>query len=127
MNTPRGSGAFVGPDVAIATYRTWIPPAAGGEVAGARSSTTWFIVVPATAPRAVATAPVVELRICVQFWPPSVDWITPLPLMPAYRIRALAGELVSRTSERASPPLPTPCVQFRPASVDRKTPNDEAR
>jgi hypothetical protein len=60
-----------------------MPPAAGGEVAGARSRTTWFIVVPATAPSAVATAGVAELRICVQFWPPSVDWTTPLALMPA--------------------------------------------
>jgi hypothetical protein len=53
-----------------------MPPAAGGEVGGARSSPTWLIRVPATAASAVATAGVAEVRIWVQVWPPSVEVIT---------------------------------------------------
>jgi hypothetical protein len=42
-----------------------------------------LIVVPATDANAVATEGVVALRIWVQVEPPLVDWITPLPEMPA--------------------------------------------
>src|SRR3954469_15085231 len=104
-----------------------MPPAAGGDVGGARSSTTWFIVVPATAPSAADTAGVAELRICVQVWPPSVERTTPCPLIPAYRMRPPVGELSSRARERASPLLPVPNVQFWPASVERHTPVPDAR
>src|SRR5690348_5522513 len=98
---------------------TRIPRAAGGDVGGARSSTTWFMVVPAVTASAAATAGVVALKILVQFRPPSVERITPLPLTPAYRMRAVAGEVRSSTRDRASPPEPVPCVQFKPESVDR--------
>src|SRR5512135_3666354 len=104
-----------------------MPPAAGGAVGGARSTTTWPIAAPGTL-SAAATAEVVLLRIWVQFRPPSADWKTPCPLIPAYRIRARRRELRSSTRERASPEgVPAPRVQSSPPLTDRHTPVEAAR
>ena len=60
-----------------------MPPGAAGDVGGARSTTTSFIVVPATVASAVCTAVVVELKIGVKVWPPLVERNSPCPLSAA--------------------------------------------
>src|SRR5271157_2787025 len=79
------------------------------------------------APTAVDTAGVAPLRIWFQFCAPSAELNTPCPEIPAYKMRAPAGDVVSSTRDRASPTALLPCVQFCPASFEKKTPLDEAR
>src|SRR6476646_7799446 len=104
-----------------------MPAAFGGEVGGARSTTDLPMPAPGMPPSAPATTGVAAVRIGFQVCPLFVDWKTPRPVIPAYRIRAPAGDVVSSASDRTSPALPTPCVQFWPPSVDRNMPKFDAR
>ena len=85
-----------------------MPAGAGGEVGGA-SATMNFPTLRAGPPgvpavlSSFATTVVAPFRIDVQVCPPSLDRNTPVPVTPAYRMRAAAGEVRSRTSERTSP------------------------
>src|SRR6516164_4195518 len=110
-------------------YRTCTPAGLGGDVGGAMSTTT--LPMP-PAPTAAATAGVLALSTCTQFWPPSVDVKTPCPTpakstRPACSTRLPAGVEVSSTSERTSPAMPAPGVQFRPPFCERNTPLVDAR
>src|SRR5512143_2835896 len=96
-----------------------MPLELGGEVGGARSTSTSPIPPPA---KTAATAGVAVLKVWVQLCPPLVDWRMPLPLTPAYNVRLAADEVASRVSDRASPPPLVPGVQFRPPSVERNKP-----
>src|SRR6516164_60302 len=98
-----------------------MPPGLAGVVGGA-SATMAFPIPAGAGPTAAATTVVAALRICVQVWPPSLDRNTPRPESPAYSLRAPAEEVVSITSERASPNPLVPAVQFWPPSVERNTP-----
>src|ERR1700730_2911881 len=101
-----------------------MPAGLGGEVAGASATTTLLNPPPASLP---ATAGVAAPRAGAQVKPPSVDCITPAPLMPAYRMRAPAGEVGSRASARTSPPGAAPWVQLKPPSLETKSPKLDAR
>src|ERR1700679_1888139 len=109
-----------------------MPSAAGGEVGGANATMNFPTVragppgVPAEL-SSFATTGVAPLRIDVQVWPPSSDRKIPLPVTPAYRMRPVAGEVGSRTSERTSPAGNVPGVQFSPPSLDTNTPAFVAR
>src|SRR5215210_2847815 len=81
MKRPIGSGVEFRLACPIVTYRTWMPPAAGGEVGGARATMTWPITTPP--PSTAAMAGVAEFRTGAHVAPPSVDWLTPCPLRPA--------------------------------------------
>src|SRR5690349_19842312 len=104
-----------------------MPFAFGGDVGGARSTMTFPIPAPGVAAMAAATGAVAVSRIAFQLRPPSVLRNTPRPLMPVYRTRAAADDVGSSTRERASPAAPAPNVQFKPPSVERKTPVVDAR
>src|SRR5258706_16143407 len=72
--------------------------------------------------RAVAREVVALFRTCVQVWPPSVDLLMPLLLIPANRTRLLTGDEVSSTRDWASPEPLVPSDQFCPPSIDRYRP-----
>src|SRR5882762_10501164 len=103
-----------------------MPPGLAGVVGGARA-TIAFPKPAGAGPIAAATTGVDALRICVQVWPPSLVLNTPRPEIPAYNLRAPAGEVPSITNERTSPNPLAPSVQFWPPSVDRNTPLVDAR
>ena len=97
MNRPTGSGA---PPVPWQRRVQHLDAAGGGRRGRRREGDDGLAEARRRRPIAAATAGVAALRICVQFWPPSVERNTPRPLMPAYRMRAPAGEDVS-SDERA--------------------------
>src|ERR1700758_702216 len=133
MNTPTGSGASVDCEglltgrPSMVAYNTWMPAGLGEEVGGA-SATTNLPTLRAGPPgvpaelSSFATTVVAPLRIDVQFCPPSFDRYTPWLVTPAYKIRLLAGEVRSMTSERTSPAGKAPRVQLNPPSEDTYTP-----